>query len=125
MSWLVDPADGTSMMVNIVPGTFHMHRLEDLTVQYPLGRQFPVVVYGEIHGDDIEVTFITQSIPEEAALLNLLNRQTVLLLMTPEPGSWYVRRTTEVTTNRPSRMAAPHRLHPETFVQMPRPTPGL
>jgi len=121
--WLTDPATGTTMQVNIVPGTFHMHRLEDLTVQYPWQRKYPLVVHGALHGNDVEVTFITYTAAQEAAFETLIQLQTPLLLVTPEPGAWYVVRTTGVTTQRPQRMATGIYLHPEQFVQVQRPTP--
>lgn len=119
--WLVDPVDGLTLPLSIKPGSFTNTQLEDMTVTYPLGRKKPLVVFSDIHGQDGQITIVIQNFQDEAIFQELMQRQTVLLLMTPEPNHWYIRRTSSVSTDRPIQMMSGYREHTFTYVEVDRP----
>lgn len=90
--WLRNPADGSiGMAVKVKEGTFQTQLTENLTVHYPLGSSYPVVLADTLKGEDGQATMFTQGTTEETNLKALMSQQNTLLLQSPDNRQWYIR----------------------------------
>jgi hypothetical protein len=100
-AWLKDPLDA-SVNASIRCGPFveNEERREVVGVFDPPGAAYPIVLAGALFGWDGSTTIYAHSTAEQADVEELLDRQTTLLLQTPEGDSRYLRVMTRRRTPR-------------------------
>lgn len=104
---------------------------EQTAVFWPLGRSRPVVVAGEIGGEDGAATIIAGSASAAADLTDLLTHQGVLLLQSPFTGAdgvgkqWWVRLVGDRPATLDGTPAAPRATADVTWIDVGPPAVGV
>jgi hypothetical protein len=123
--WIGDPQTNTWIPVLVKAGSISTAIDEAMTVHWPLGNPFAVVVADVIHGPDFQVTLVTQNPADQAALDAILSLPRPIYWQSPVDTPLWVRRTAETTSDVPVDGApwVTYHEHALTFVAVARPAP--